>query len=252
MFEFSSQGGAAKEQRDFSVFLCFLCVIITLNNNGSIINQMSWPAEISFAQPGIDEHAKLNFAYITTNICPDGAEIDEIGCTDCSCVERNPLGPLMFEFSSSKAGRQKEQRLFPLIHGILDHASTTIFVCGPHCSSCKGTCSNSLNASRLQHPLELRAAAAAAGGRDGKGIGVFSCSFISLGSFVCEYVGECVSGVEATKRLKKYDGDAENVARGRGHALLMVREVLPSRSAAVRSYIDATVKGNVARFINHR
>lgn len=34
--------------------------------------------------------------------------------------------------------------------------------------------------------------------------------------------------------------------------LQIVREKLPSGSASLRINIDATVKGNVARFINHR
>lgn len=50
---------------------------------------------------------------------------------------------------------------------------------------------------------------------------------------------------EARQRLAEYD------AAGGGAALLTVRQLLPSGSAAVRVSIDATRRGNVGRFFNH-
>ncbi len=95
---------------------------------------------------------------------------------------------------------------------------------------------------------------------------------------MCEYAGELLSSGQARQRLTAYD------AQGGGHALLVrhtdsnrrkpttafliylpwrratstarsamqaVREILPSGNASLRTTIDATQKGNIARFFNH-
>ncbi|GMH44520.1 hypothetical protein BSKO_12472 [Bryopsis sp. KO-2023] len=95
--------------------------------------------------------------------------------------------------------------------------------------------------SSLSVPVELRKS-------DKKGWGVHACGEIAEGSLVCEYVGEIISSKEAVRRLKEYD----SATSGEGHCLLVVREILPSRRMQLRSNIDATKMGNVARFINHR
>lgn len=65
------------------------------------------------------------------------------------------------------------------------------------------------------------------------------------GAFIAEYAGEPLRTAEARRRLAAYD------ARGAGHALLSVRAVLPSGAAALRLSLDATARGNAARFANH-
>ncbi|GAX84548.1 hypothetical protein CEUSTIGMA_g11969.t1 [Chlamydomonas eustigma] len=101
---------------------------------------------------------------------------------------------------------------------------------------------------------------------------------ITSGSFVSEYVGEYLSNKMAENRLQHYDQmmirakdfsqaytlkdtrreirlsedlPASSKPRSyQGHALLVVREMLPS-GVILRTNIDATSRGNVAKFFNH-
>lgn len=78
------------------------------------------------------------------------------------------------------------------------------------------------------------------------GWGLVAAEALPRGAFVCEYAGEPLRAAEARRRLAdEYD------AAGRGHALLVARAVLPSGAAALRMSLDATARGNVARFVNH-
>ncbi|XP_072987028.1 histone-lysine N-methyltransferase SUVR3 [Typha latifolia] len=82
-----------------------------------------------------------------------------------------------------------------------------------------------------------------------KGWGLHAAQFVGRGQFVCEYAGEFLTTKEARRRQKLYD---ELASSGRfSHALLVVREHLPSGKACLRVNIDATKVGNAARFINH-
>jgi SET domain-containing protein len=87
----------------------------------------------------------------------------------------------------------------------------------------------------------------------GKGRGVISAAAIPAGTFVCEYPGEVLSDGEARARLKRYDSPAWTA----GHALMVVRELLPPQPGGrlgkvLRSNIDATWRGSISRFFNHR
>ncbi|KAL5999339.1 hypothetical protein ACLOJK_040799 [Asimina triloba] len=66
----------------------------------------------------------------------------------------------------------------------------------------------------------------------------------------CVHVGELVTSEEARRRQREYDELASQQHQF-SHALLVVREHLPSGKACLRINIDATRVGNVARFINH-
>ncbi|GLI65021.1 hypothetical protein VaNZ11_008391 [Volvox africanus] len=80
--------------------------------------------------------------------------------------------------------------------------------------------------------------------QEAKGWGVVALEPIPARRFVCLYGGEYITTAEAAARLHKYD------AASLGHALLVVREILPS-GLALRINIDATLLGNIARFFNH-
>ena len=198
----------------------------------------NWPSEVTFenSNPAIITNPPKFFKYISTSIWPDNLYTNTHGCScpdgkcsteTCACIQANSMGQV---FDSSG-------RLLPLTLGI--DFQDSLSECGPYCS-CQGQCTNSptLN-TMLKFPITLRYI-------PNKGIGAFAGAEIPLGSFVCTYSGELLRTEEASTRLQQYD------EMGQGHALLVLREVLPSGSAALRTTIDATVKGNIARFFNHR
>lgn len=84
---------------------------------------------------------------------------------------------------------------------------------------------------------------------EGKGWGLRTLEDLPRGTFVCEYVGEILTNTELNER---------NVpSTGKKHAYYTVpldagwgmKGVLKDEEALC---LDATVYGNVARFINHR
>lgn len=79
-----------------------------------------------------------------------------------------------------------------------------------------------------------------------KGMSVVARQDIAQGQFVAQYAGEMLTNLKADERLADYDNKT-----GVGHALLVVREMLPSGKACLRFNIDATRIGNIARFFNH-
>jgi histone-lysine N-methyltransferase SETMAR len=187
----------------------------------------NWPPQITFENTNLAINQLISlkdFTYITTSIYPNDLYTTTHGCTcsegtcsiaTCSCIQANSMGDVFDPFDDS------------------------LSECVPHCS-CSGHCNNapSLNTT-LKFPITLRYV-------PNKGIAAFAGAPIPLGSFVATYAGELLHAEEAAARLKQYDLEKK------GHALLVLREVLPSGSAALRTHIDATVKGNVSRFFNHR
>ncbi|KAL4426808.1 hypothetical protein ABPG77_006594 [Micractinium sp. CCAP 211/92] len=118
-------------------------------------------------------------------------------------------------------------------------AELELTACGPACA-CFGTCACSFDSAGA-------AALEAVGLREqaGKGWCAFAHEPLPAGLLICQYAGEYISNAEAQRRLAEYD------AAGSGHALLVLREWLPSGTAAMRLNVDATKRGNLARFFNH-
>lgn len=130
--------------------------------------------------------------------------------------------------------------------------------CGGDCK-----CGISGGCRPTQGGLAFRVEVAVSG--DKKGRGLFASEPIPKGRFVLEYAGEVVWLEEAARRLAAYDaarqrwlegGAAEAAAKeeeepggASGHALMTVRVHAASSSIAVA--VDATVRGNAARFANH-
>uniref|UniRef100_A0A915BU57 [histone H3]-lysine(36) N-trimethyltransferase n=1 Tax=Parascaris univalens TaxID=6257 RepID=A0A915BU57_PARUN len=71
-----------------------------------------------------------------------------------------------------------------------------------------------------------------------KGWGLRACEPLEPGQFVMEYVGEVISAEEMRRRVRRYGRDPKHV-----HHYLMAL-----KNGAV---IDATIRGNISRFINH-
>ncbi|KAF6258402.1 hypothetical protein COO60DRAFT_1701368 [Scenedesmus sp. NREL 46B-D3] len=91
-------------------------------------------------------------------------------------------------------------------------------------------CQNTSLARRQLPPLQVV-------GMGSKGCGVVAQQDLPAGAFVAEYLGEVVSVAEGQRRLAAY------TAAGLSHTYLM--------DLSKQEVIDATVKGGVARFINH-
>ncbi len=202
---------------------------------------MAWSDHIAI-DPVVDRAAIDRIDYLARCVgldtTLDGSDAAGCSCDGdctlerCPCIQANPFG-LVFD---RPGGAGTPARLLPIAHGI-DY-DVPVFECGPGCA-CRGRCANTATLDPVAiPPLMLRPA-------PDKGLGVFAAAPIPPGTFICEYTGELLRGDEAAERLKRYD------AAGGGHALLVVREVLPSGGAALRTHIDATQRGNVARFFNH-
>ncbi|GAB4817618.1 hypothetical protein N2152v2_004664 [Parachlorella kessleri] len=144
----------------------------------------------------------------------------------CPCCQRNSLGQPLYDGAG---------RLLALVHGA--QMADTIFECSPQCS-CNAQCANAVTQRASRARLRLVQV-------PGKGLGVVTVGPLPAGTFVSSYVGEYITTEEAQRRLQQYD------VAGQGHALLVVREVLPSGGTSLRVNIDATRKGNLARFFNH-
>ena len=91
---------------------------------------------------------------------------------------------------------------------------------GPVCPCAKQTelCENRVTQRGLAVRVELLTT--------DKGWAAVAGEDIALGVFVCEYAGELLTSPEADRRLADYDSAGPGTV---GHALLVVREVLPLR-----------------------
>ncbi|CAH2229631.1 jg27447 [Pararge aegeria aegeria] len=76
-----------------------------------------------------------------------------------------------------------------------------------------------------------------------KGLGLFTNTLISQGSFVCEYAGEVLTKKQA---LFRYNN---NEMHGRMNYIFCLNEHVIGR--IVQTYIDPSSFGNIGRYINH-
>ncbi|CAI9099298.1 OLC1v1036093C2 [Oldenlandia corymbosa var. corymbosa] len=109
--------------------------------------------------------------------------------------------------------------------------------CGPSCE-CGPGCGNRITQRGVMVKLKIVR-------ERRKGWCLCAAEFIPKGQFVCELL----STKEAQSRQQMYDDLAINGQLS--PALLVVKEHLPSRDVCMRTNIDATRVGNVARFMNH-
>lgn len=146
-------------------------------------------------------------------------------CDDaCPCCAAYPWGRL----------HDARGILTPVALGL--DVDSTLIECGPGCA-CRGRCNPPQSRTPARASLEWV---------PGQGWGAVASDPIPAGTFICEYVGERLSNTEAEARLERYQLNAES------HALLIFREILPSSRTCIRINVDATSKGNIAAFINHR
>lgn len=110
-----------------------------------------------------------------------------------------------------------------------------IFECNS-CCGCPANCINRLSQQGVTIKLQVFQT-------EKKGLGVRTLQSIPKDRFVCEYSGEIISYGEAKLRTKKSGKTGKNY-------LLVLKEHVTG-GKVLRTHIDATAHGNVARFMNH-
>ncbi|CAG9463609.1 unnamed protein product [Pedinophyceae sp. YPF-701] len=192
------------------------------------ISRGAEPRAIPLTRPGKDAHLRPPpHRYVRTSVARlgNGALVDPPDGPGCDCSA--PCGPETA--CPCLAGQSTAQ----------PSLAPSILECGPRCACAAHGCPAALSSRGAQRPCELRWTG------DGRGWGLFATADVPPHALVLEYAGEILSTGEARRRLAQYDE-----AR-MGHALLVVREVLPSGVTALRTNVDATRVGNAARFVNH-
>ena len=174
---------------------------------------------------------------------------------------------------------------FLIVAATTEPAEMELTECGPSCS-CSGACGLGFSAARGR-----RQPAVSRSRHSGKGWGVYSDEALPAGLLLGQYSGEYISSAEAQQRLREYDAAgsghallvrlppvgccalprADAAATGCSmldachvpcglllrrpallHNLQVMREWLPSGTAAMRVNIDATRRGNLlGRCLNH-
>ena len=134
-----------------------------------------------------------------------------------------------------------------------------LFECNDSCDCVGGDCAYRVVQKGVSVPLQVFTAGS-------KGLGLRTGTSLKAGRFVAEYAGEVVRTDEAARRQASYDKHGLNY-------LLCVREFVcvgrlspgmwglhnsrrpvpprPSTSQVLMTCVDATRRGNCARFINH-
>ena len=110
------------------------------------------------------------------------------------------------------------------------------FECNSNCC-CPTTCINRLSQQGITTRLEVFQT-------NNRGLGVRTLEPISKHHFIAEYSGEIISYEEAKRRIATKRNTSES------NYLLVLKEHI-SGGSVLRTHIDATHFGNVARFMNH-
>ncbi|PIA42043.1 hypothetical protein AQUCO_02100113v1 [Aquilegia coerulea] len=165
----------------------------------------------------------------------------------CACI--NGCSSLTICPCTEKNGGQ-----IPFNHnGALVETKPLIYECGRSCRCPHTSCYNRVSQHGIKLPLEVFKT-------KNRGWGVRCLSSIPSGTFICEYTGELLQGMEAEERTgtdeymfdigNKYDD--HDLLRGLSNILTELRS--SSVCATVENggfTIDAAECGNVGRFINH-
>nr|XP_054751109.1 histone-lysine N-methyltransferase SETMAR-like [Lytechinus pictus] len=202
-----------------------------------------------FAGPesqGLSDHEfNSDFEYIQSNVRGHGQmgtdpqEIEYCGCScqvpscgpSCPCLKR--YGP---NYTLSGKLLQSENRLPDQASRDPSFTSSKpIFECNASCK-CGENCVNRLVQRGTHHKMEVFKTRY-------KGWGVRVLEPIEENEFVCEYVGEVLTKEEAKARMTNLRKDDMNY-------LFVLRENFEEHSR-IETFIDARLKGNIARFINH-
>ncbi|KAL6531206.1 hypothetical protein OROHE_014275 [Orobanche hederae] len=184
------------------------------------------------AMNGVDSEKPGKFCYITETMYPqwckktEGAGCDCInGCSNsgqCVCVLKNG-GEIAYSEKGGLIG-QKD----------------VVYECGPSCK-CPPSCPNRVSQRGPRYKLELYKT-------ESRGWGVRSRSYISSGSFVCEFVGKLQQNKEVDH------GPSFVISKSENHNTISAVSSLDCQldnETETGFILDASKVGNVGRFIRH-
>lgn len=117
-------------------------------------------------------------------------------------------------------------------------ARHALFECGPSCFCSLHTCPTRLVQAGVRQKLAVQPTLC-------RGYGLFAREALSRGTFVCCYVGEIIGTAEARSRWTRRQ------KAGQGNYILVLRET-SDKGETLKTAIDPTERGNVARFISMR
>lgn len=110
-----------------------------------------------------------------------------------------------------------------------------------HMCSCSRTCPNRVLQNGVRVKLEVFKT-------EKKGWALRAGEAILRGTFVCEYIGEVLDEEKANKRRRRYGNEGCNYLYEIDAHINDISRLIEGQ---VRHVIDATIYGNVSRFINH-
>ncbi|KAL7103979.1 hypothetical protein ACP275_08G215100 [Erythranthe tilingii] len=170
----------------------------------------------------------IEYPYWYRLINPVGCDCID-GCSDskpCSCVLKNG-GEIPFNEK-----------------GDIIRAKPRVHECGPLCK-CPPSCMNRVSQNGPRYKLEIFKTKS-------RGWGVRSRSYISSGSFICEYVGKLLSDKEAETRVGNDEYLFDICDSHEEEEEEKVEGFFPNKKSSVDGFaIDGAKYGNVGRFINH-
>ncbi|XP_021722196.1 probable inactive histone-lysine N-methyltransferase SUVR2 [Chenopodium quinoa] len=156
----------------------------------------------------------------------------------CISMVQNPQKDYLVYCKECPLERLKNEDMLDPCKGHLRR--TFIKECWTKCG-CNKHCGNKVIQHGISHNLQVFWTA------EGKGWGLRTLENLPKGTFVCEYVGEILTSTELHKRNLRRSNDKHSYAvlldTEWGTRALKESEIL---------CLDATLYGNVARFINHR
>ncbi|XP_078441821.1 histone-lysine N-methyltransferase SUVR5 isoform X2 [Wolffia australiana] len=194
----------------------------------------------------------LEFSYATKRLLDPDLGLDtkssQLGCTCLGAKCRPETCDHVYLFDNDYESAEDidgnpmcGRFLYDETGRILVEEGCLVYECNSMCS-CEKTCQNRVLQNGVQVKLEVFRT-------EKKGWAVRTVEAICRGRFVCEYVGEVLNDVEATRRGERYDSEGCSYLYDiDAHIDDDGGWVFDGRMPYV---IDATKYGNVARFINH-
>lgn len=180
---------------------------------------------------GIDEETPPKFDYITNVICPSFFEAPSPNA--CNRITGR-------ESSKTSACEAKNGGTMPSDYTSHIPTSSPVICEVTPCCKCSFCCTNGVTQRGVAFKLEVFRTKF-------KRWGVRSRSYIRKGSFVCEYIGEVLHDKEVEKRINNSDCNY-SFEGGSAHFLSFAQA---GTSDVDNFTIDATLHGNVGRFIGH-